>query len=160
MYKDDEGNVIGGKAPSGHEVELVKEESYFFRMSKYADRLLEYYEEHPEFIQPESRKNEMINNFIKPGLEDLAVSRTTFTWGVPVKSDPKHVVYVWIDALSNYITALGYGSEDESLFEKYWPADVQMVGKEIVRFHTIYWPIMLMALDLPLPKKYLGMAGY
>ncbi|WP_279276083.1 methionine--tRNA ligase [Enterococcus faecium] len=155
-YKDDEGNVIGGKAPSGHEVELVKEESYFFRMSKYADRLLEYYEEHPEFIQPESRKNEMINNFIKPGLEDLAVSRTTFTWGVPVKSDPKHVVYVWIDALSNYITALGYGSEDESLFEKYWPADVQMVGKEIVRFHTIYWPIMLMALDLPLPKKVFG----
>ncbi len=125
-------------------------------MSKYADRLLEYYEEHPEFIQPESRKNEMINNFIKPGLEDLAVSRTTFTWGVPVKSDPKHVVYVWIDALSNYITALGYGSEDESLFEKYWPADVQMVGKEIVRFHTIYWPIMLMALDLPLPKKVFG----
>lgn len=156
VYKDDEGNVIGGKAPSGHEVELVKEESYFFRMSKYADRLLEYYEEHPEFIQPESRKNEMINNFIKPGLEDLAVSRTTFTWGVPVKSDPKHVVYVWIDALSNYITALGYGSEDESLFEKYWPADVQMVGKEIVRFHTIYWPIMLMALDLPLPKKIFG----
>ena len=156
VYKDDEGNVIGCKAPSGHEVELVKEESYFFRMSKYADRLLEYYEEHPEFIQPESRKNEMINNFIKPGLEDLAVSRTTFTWGVPVKSDPKHVVYVWIDALSNYITALGYGSEDESLFEKYWPADVQMVGKEIVRFHTIYWPIMLMALDLPLPKKVFG----
>ncbi|EGP4746549.1 methionine--tRNA ligase [Enterococcus faecium] len=156
VYKDGEGNVIGGKAPSGHEVELVKEESYFFRMSKYADRLLEYYEEHPEFIQPESRKNEMINNFIKPGLEDLAVSRTTFTWGVPVKSDPKHVVYVWIDALSNYITALGYGSEDESLFEKYWPADVQMVGKEIVRFHTIYWPIMLMALDLPLPKKVFG----
>ena len=156
VYKDDEGNVIVGKAPSGHEVELVKEESYFFRMSKYADRLLEYYEEHPEFIQPESRKNEMINNFIKPGLEDLAVSRTTFTWGVPVKSDPKHVVYVWIDALSNYITALGYGSEDESLFEKYWPADVQMVGKEIVRFHTIYWPIMLMALDLPLPKKVFG----
>lgn len=156
VYKDDEGKVIGGKAPSGHEVELVKEESYFFRMSKYADRLLEYYEEHPEFIQPESRKNEMINNFIKPGLEDLAVSRTTFTWGVPVKSDPKHVVYVWIDALSNYITALGYGSEDESLFEKYWPADVQMVGKEIVRFHTIYWPIMLMALDLPLPKKVFG----
>lgn len=160
MYKDDEGNVIGGKAPSGHEVELVKEESYFFRMSKYADRLLEYYEEHPEFIQPESRKNEMINNFIKPGLEDLAVSRTTFTWGVPVKSDPKHVVYVWIDALSNYITALGYGSEDESLFEKYWPADVQMVGKEIVRFHTIYWPIMLMALICLYLKKYLGMAGY
>ena len=146
VYRDDEGNVIGGKAPSGHEVELVKEESYFFRMSKYADRLVQYYEEHPEFIQPESRKNEMLNNFIKPGLEDLAVSRTTFSWGIPLKNDPKHVVYVWIDALSNYITALGYGSEDDSLFQKYWPANVQMVGKEIVRFHTIYWPIMLMAL--------------
>ena len=156
VYRDEEGNVIGGKAPSGHEVELVKEESYFFRMSKYADRLLQYYEEHPEFIQPESRKNEMINNFIKPGLEDLAVSRTTFTWGVPVKNNPKHVVYVWIDALVNYITALGYGSDDDSLFQKYWPADVHMVGKEIVRFHTIYWPIMLMALDLPLPKKVFG----
>lgn len=156
VYQDEEGNVIGGKAPSGHEVELVKEESYFFRMSKYADRLLQYYEEHPEFIQPESRKNEMINNFIKPGLEDLAVSRTTFTWGVPVRNNPKHVVYVWIDALINYITALGYGSDDDSLFQKYWPADVHMVGKEIVRFHTIYWPIMLMALDLPLPKKVFG----
>ena len=156
VYRDEEGNVIGGKAPSGHEVELVKEESYFFRMSKYADRLLEYYQEHPEFIQPESRKKEMINNFIKPGLEDLAVSRTTFSWGIPVKDDPKHVVYVWIDALSNYITALGYGSDDDSLFQKYWPADVHMVGKEIVRFHTIYWPIMLMALDLPLPKKVFG----
>lgn len=156
VYRDEEGKVIGGKAPSGHEVELVKEESYFFRMSKYADRLLAYYDEHPEFIQPESRKNEMINNFIKPGLEDLAVSRTTFTWGIPVKNDPKHVVYVWIDALSNYITALGYGSEDDTLFKKYWPADVQMVGKEIVRFHTIYWPIMLMALELPLPKKIYG----
>ena len=156
VYRDDEGNVIGGKAPSGHEVELVKEESYFFRMSKYADRLVQYYEEHPEFIQPESRKNEMLNNFIKPGLEDLAVSRTTFSWGIPLKNDPKHVVYVWIDALSNYITALGYGSEDDSLFQKYWPANVQMVGKEIVRFHTIYWPIMLMALDLPLPKQVFG----
>ncbi|KAF1292651.1 methionine--tRNA ligase [Candidatus Enterococcus leclercqii] len=153
VYRDETGKVIGGKAPSGHEVELVKEESYFFKMSKYADRLLEYYETHPEFIQPESRKNEMVNNFIKPGLEDLAVSRTTFKWGVPVKSDPKHVVYVWIDALSNYITALGYGSDDDSLFQKFWPADIHMVGKEIVRFHTIYWPIMLMALDLPLPKK-------
>jgi methionyl-tRNA synthetase len=122
-------------------------------MSKYADRLLKYYEENPGFIQPESRKNEMINNFIKPGLEDLAVSRTTFEWGVKVKGDPKHVVYVWIDALSNYITALGYGSSDESLYNKFWPADVHLVGKEIVRFHTIYWPIMLMALDLPLPKK-------
>lgn len=154
---DDEGNVIAGKSPdSGHPVELIKEESYFFRMSKYADRLLQYYEEHPEFIQPESRKNEMINNFIKPGLEDLAVSRTVFSWGIPVPSNPKHVVYVWIDALTNYITALGYGTEDDSLFKKYWPADVHMVGKEIVRFHTIYWPIMLMALDLPLPKKVFG----
>lgn len=156
VYRNEDGKVIGGKAPSGHEVELVKEESYFFKMSKYADRLLAYYNEHPEFIQPEARKNEMINNFIKPGLEDLAVSRTTFNWGVPVNADPKHVVYVWIDALSNYITALGYGSEDQSLFEKYWPADVHMVGKEIVRFHTIYWPIMLMALDIPLPKKVYG----
>src|SRR5690625_3856671 len=125
-------------------------------MSKYADRLLEYYEEHPEFIQPESRKKEMINNFIKPGLEDLAVSRTTFDWGVKIPSNPKHVVYVWIDALANYITALGYGTDEDGLFQKYWPADVQMVGKEIVRFHTIYWPIMLMALDLPLPKKIFG----
>ncbi len=153
VYRDAEGNMIGGVAPSGHEVELVKEESYFFRMSKYADRLLQYYEEHPDFIQPESRKNEMINNFIKPGLEDLAVSRTSFDWGIPVPNDPKHVVYVWIDALSNYITALGYGSDDETLFNRYWPADVHFIGKEIVRFHTIYWPIMLMALDLPLPKK-------
>lgn len=134
-------------------VEKVKEESYFFKMSKYADRLLAYYEENPEFIQPESRKNEMINNFIKPGLEDLAVSRTTFDWGVKVPGDPKHVIYVWIDALSNYITALGYGTDNDSKYLKYWPADVHLVGKEIVRFHTIYWPIMLMALDLPLPKK-------
>ena len=156
VYRDEEGKVIGGKAPSGHEVELVKESSYFFRMSKYADRLVEYYDEHPEFIQPESRKNEMLNNFIKPGLEDLAVSRTTFKWGIPVTASPEHVVYVWIDALSNYITALGYGSDDDSLVQKYWPADVHMVGKEIVRFHTIYWPIMLMALDLPLPKKIFG----
>jgi len=134
-------------------VEKVKEESYFFRMSKYADRLLKFYEENPEFIQPESRKNEMINNFIKPGLEDLAVSRTTFDWGIKVPGNPKHVIYVWIDALSNYITALGYGKDDDSKYLKYWPADVHLVGKEIVRFHTIYWPIMLMALDLPLPKK-------
>ena len=126
--------MIGGVAPSGHEVQLVKEESYFFRMSKYADRLLQYYEEHPEFIQPESRKNEMINNFIKPGLEDLAVSRTSFDWGIPVPNDPKHVIYVWIDALSNYITALGYGSDDETLFNRYWPADVHFIGKEIVSF--------------------------
>lgn len=156
VYRDEDGKVIGGKAPSGHEVELVKEESYFFRMSKYADRLLAYYEEHPQFIQPESRKNEMINNFIKPGLEDLAVSRTTFSWGITVDANPKHIVYVWIDALSNYISALGYGSADDQLFKKYWPADVQMVGKEIVRFHTIYWPIMLMALGLPLPKEVFG----
>lgn len=156
VYRDENGNVIGGKAPSGHEVELVKEESYFFRMGKYADWLLDYYKSHPEFIQPESRMNEMINNFIKPGLEDLAVTRTAFKWGVPVLSDPKHVVYVWIDALSNYITALGYGSDDTTLFDKFWPANVQLVGKEIVRFHTIYWPIMLHALGLPLPKQVLG----
>lgn len=143
-----------GNCPDcGRPVEKVKEESYFFKVSKYADRLLQYYEENPAFIQPESRKNEMINNFIKPGLEDLAVSRTTFDWGVKVPGNPKHVIYVWIDALSNYITALGYGTEDASKYETYWPADVHLVGKEIVRFHTIYWPIMLMALDLPLPKK-------
>ncbi|MBO9131288.1 methionine--tRNA ligase [Bacillus sp. 165] len=148
------GKVIGGKSPdSGHSVELVKEESYFFRMGKYVDRLLQFYEENPEFIQPESRKNEMVNNFIKPGLEDLAVSRTSFDWGVKVPGNPKHVIYVWVDALSNYITALGYGSDNEENYKKYWPADVHLVGKEIVRFHTIYWPIILMALDLPLPKK-------
>lgn len=156
VYRDDNGKVIGGKAPSGHEVQLVKEESYFFKMSKYADRLLKYYEEHPDFIQPESRKNEMVNNFIKPGLEDLAMSRTTFNWGVPIPSNPKHVVYVWVDALLNYVTALGYMGTDDSLFKKFWPADVHFVGKEIVRFHTIYWPIILMALDLPLPKKVYG----
>jgi len=137
----------------GKEVKKVKEESYFLKMSKYADRLVKYYEENPEFIQPESRKNEMLNNFIKPGLEDLAISRTTFDWGIKVPGDPKHVIYVWIDALTNYITALGYGTDDESLFKKYWPADVHLMAKEIVRFHTIYWPIILMALDLPLPKK-------
>ncbi|WP_411843010.1 methionine--tRNA ligase [Salinicoccus sp. HZC-1] len=156
VYKDEDGNMIGGVAPSGHEVELVKEESYFFKMSKYADRLEKFYEDNPGFIKPASRRNEMLNNFIRPGLEDLAVSRTTFSWGVPVSSDPKHVVYVWIDALCNYITALGYGSDDDGLFKKFWPADVHMIGKEIVRFHAIYWPIMLMALDLPLPKKLLG----
>lgn len=146
--------LVEGNCPDcGRPVEKVKEESYFFRMSKYADRLLQYYEENPEFIQPESRKNEMINNFLKPGLEDLAVSRTSFDWGIKVPGDPKHVIYVWIDALTNYITALGYGSDDDSKFKKYWPADVHLVGKEIVRFHTIYWPIILMALDLPLPKK-------
>jgi methionyl-tRNA synthetase len=149
-----ERQLVEGNCPDcGRPVEKVKEESYFFRMSKYVDRLLQYYEENPEFIQPESRKNEMINNFIKPGLEDLAVSRTTFDWGIKVPGDPKHVIYVWIDALSNYITALGYGTDNEEKFLKYWPADVHLVGKEIVRFHTIYWPIMLMALDLPLPKK-------
>ncbi|KJW12981.1 methionine--tRNA ligase [Levilactobacillus spicheri] len=153
VYHDDNGKVIGGKAPSGHEVSLVKEQSYFFKMSKYADWLLDFYHSHPHFIQPESRMTEMINNFIKPGLEDLAVSRTTFTWGVPVESDPKHVVYVWIDALLNYITALGYTSDDEGLFKKFWPADVQMVGKEIVRFHSIYWPIVLHALGLEMPKE-------
>ncbi|TWD89592.1 methionyl-tRNA synthetase [Neobacillus bataviensis] len=146
--------LVDGNCPDcGRSVEKVKEESYFFRMSKYVDRLLQYYEENPEFIQPESRKNEMINNFIKPGLEDLAVSRTTFDWGIKVPGNPKHVIYVWIDALSNYITALGYGTEDDAKYKNYWPADVHLVGKEIVRFHTIYWPIMLMAMDLPLPKK-------
>lgn len=152
-----ERQLVNGNCPDcNRPVEKVKEDSYFFRMSKYADRLLEYYENNPEFIQPESRKNEMINNFIKPGLEDLSVSRSSFEWGVKVPGDPKHVIYVWIDALSNYITALGYGSEDESLYRNYWPADVHLVGKEIVRFHTIYWPIMLMALGLPLPKKVFG----
>jgi methionyl-tRNA synthetase len=146
--------LVEGNCPDcGRPVEKVKEESYFFRMGKYADRLMEYYEENPDFIQPESRKNEMINNFIKPGLEDLAVSRTTFDWGIKVPGDPKHVIYVWIDALSNYITALGYGTEKDAKYLNYWPADVHLVGKEIVRFHTIYWPIMLMALDIPLPKK-------
>ncbi|HDF3157599.1 TPA: methionine--tRNA ligase [Staphylococcus aureus] len=146
--------IIGGKSPdSGHEVELVKEESYFFNISKYTDRLLEFYDQNPDFIQPPSRKNEMINNFIKPGLADLAVSRTSFNWGVHVPSNPKHVVYVWIDALVNYISALGYLSDDESLFNKYWPADIHLMAKEIVRFHSIIWPILLMALDLPLPKK-------
>ncbi|HEY4599877.1 MAG TPA: methionine--tRNA ligase [Cerasibacillus sp.] len=143
-----------GKCPDCHRgVEKVKEKSYFFKMSKYADRLIQYYEDHPEFIQPESRKNEMLNNFLKPGLEDLAVSRTTFDWGIKVPNDPKHVVYVWIDALTNYITALGYTTDNDEKYQKYWPADVHLIGKEIVRFHTIYWPIILMALDLPLPKK-------
>jgi methionyl-tRNA synthetase len=137
----------------------MKEQSYFFRMSKYADRLIQYYDEHPEFIEPESRKNEMLNNFLKPGLTDLSVSRTTFEWGIKVPSDPKHVVYVWLDALTNYTNAIGYGSDDPALqekFNKYWPADVHVIGKDIVRFHTIYWPIFLMALDLPLPKKVFG----
>ncbi len=146
-----------GKCPDcGREVELTKEESYFFKISKYQDRLIEYIETHPEFIQPVSRRNEMLNNFLRPGLEDLCVSRTSFDWGIPVTFDTKHVVYVWIDALSNYISALGYLSDDDSLYEKFWPADVQLVGKEIVRFHTIIWPAMLMALDLPLPEKVYG----
>lgn len=149
-----ERQLEDGKCPDcGGMVRKVKEESYFFRTSKYADRLLAYYEAHPDFIQPESRKKEMINNFIKPGLEDLAVSRTAFNWGVTVPSNPKHVVYVWIDALSNYITGLGYGTENDERFKKFWPASVHLMSKEIVRFHTIYWPIILMALDLPLPEK-------
>lgn len=152
-----ETQAVGGKCPDcGRPVELTKEEAYFFKMSKYQDRLLKYIEEHPHFIQPESRKNEMINNFLKPGLEDLCVSRTSFTWGIPVTFDKKHVVYVWIDALSNYITALGYGQDDSTLYNKYWPADVHLVGKDIIRFHTIIWPIMLMALGIPLPEKVFG----
>lgn len=152
-----ESQLVDGKCPDcGRDVEEAHEEAYFFKLSKYQDRLVEYIESHPEFIQPVSRKNEMINNFIKPGLEDLCVSRTSFKWGIPVDFDPNHVVYVWLDALTNYITALGYGSDDESNFNKYWPADLHIVGKEIVRFHTIVWPIMLMALDLPLPKQVFG----
>lgn len=148
-----------GKCPiCGSEVKPMQEEAYFFRMSKYADQLLEYIESHPDFIQPESRKNEMINNFIKPGLQDLCVSRTSFTWGVPVDFDPKHVVYVWIDALTNYITGLGYDADGNSdpMYKKYWPVDLHLIGKDIMRFHTIYWPIMLMALGEPLPKKIFG----
>ncbi len=140
----------------GRPVEKVEEEAYFFKLSKYQDWMIQYIEEHPEFIQPVSRANEMLNNFLRPGLQDLAVSRTSFTWGVPVDFDPGHVVYVWIDALSNYITALGWGSEDDRLYQKYWPADLHLVGKEIVRFHTIIWPIMLHALSLPLPKQVFG----
>lgn len=152
-----ETQLADGKCPDcGREVELTKEESYFFRLSKYQDRLIRHLDENPEFIQPVSRKNEMINNFIKPGLEDLCVSRTSFKWGIPVTFDEKHVVYVWIDALSNYITALGYLSEDDADFRRFWPADVHLVGKEIVRFHTIIWPAMLMALNLPLPKQVYG----
>lgn len=147
-----------GKCPDcGREVHKTKEEAYFFKMSKYQDRLMKHIEEHPEFIQPESRKKEMVNNFLKPGLQDLCVSRTSFSWGIPVEFDPKHVIYVWIDALSNYITAIGYspdGKSDE--YKKYWPADVHIIGKDILRFHTIYWPIMLMALGEPLPKQVFG----
>ena len=152
-----ETQLINGKCPDcGREVHEVSEEAYFFKLSKYQDRLVKYYEENPDFIEPESRKNEMINNFIKPGLADLCVSRTSFDWGIPVTFDDKHVVYVWLDALTNYISALGYLSDDDSLFKKYWPCDLHIVGKEIIRFHTIVWPIMLMALNLPLPKKVFG----
>ena len=154
-----ESQLVDGKCPDcGGEVHDAKEEAYFFKLSKYADRLIQHIEEHPEFIQPVSRKNEMMNNFLKPGLQDLCVSRTTFKWSIPVDFDPKHVVYVWIDALTNYITGLGYdvdGNHGE-LYKKYWPADLHLIGKDIVRFHTIYWPIMLMALDIPLPKQVFG----
>lgn len=152
-----ERQLVDGKCPDcGREVEKVKEESYFFRLSKYQDRLIEHIENNPGFISPQSRQTEMISNFLKPGLDDLCVSRTSFKWGIPVDFDPGHIVYVWVDALSNYITALGYGTEHDELYKKYWPADVHLVGKEIVRFHTIIWPAMLMALDLPLPKQVFG----
>ncbi len=149
-----ETQLVDGKCPDcGREVKKMKEESYFFNMKKYQKRLEEFYEKNPDFIEPISRKNELFNNFIKPGIEDLCVSRTSFDWGIKVKANPKHVIYVWLDALTNYITALGYLSEDDSKFKKYWPADLQIVGKDIIRFHGIYWPIFLMALDLPIPKK-------
>ena len=152
-----ESQLVDGKCPDcGRPVQKGKEESYFFRLSKYADRILKLYEDNPEFLQPKSRINEMVNNFIKPGLQDLCVSRTTIKWGIPVTFDDKHTVYVWVDALTNYITALGYGSEDDSLYKKYWPANLQMVGKEIVRFHTIIWPAILMALDIPVPNRVYG----
>ena len=152
-----ETQLVNGNCPDcGRPVETSKEEAYFFKMSNYADKLMAHIEAHPEFIQPESRKNEMVNNFLKPGLQDLCVSRTSFDWGIPVTFDEGHVVYVWIDALSNYISALGYGSDNDELYRKYWPADVHLIGKDILRFHTIYWPIMLMALDLPLPKQVFG----
>ena len=154
-----ESQLMDGKCPDcGREVTEAEEEAYFFRMSKYADRLMKYYEEHPDFILPVSRRNEMVNNFLKPGLQDLCVSRSTFSWGIPVKTDPKHVVYVWLDALTNYITGLGYHSKGKSGadYERYWPADVHVIGKDIVRFHTIYWPIFLMALGEPLPKHVYG----
>ena len=148
--------LVDGKCPDcGREVKLLKEEAYFFNMKKYADRLLKFYEDNPDFVEPAYRKTEMINNFIKPGLEDLCVTRTSFDWGIKVPNDPKHVIYVWLDALTNYLTALGYMQEDDTLFKKYWPADVQVVGKDIARFHLIYWPIFLMALDLPIPKKFI-----
>ena len=158
VFRDEDGNVTGGIAPSGHQVEWVSEESYFLRLSKYQDRLVEFFKSHPDFITPDGRLNEMLKNFIEPGLEDLAVSRTTFTWGVKVPSDPKHVVYVWIDALINYITALGYGQDEHGNFDLFWQNDenheiIHMIGKDILRFHSIYWPIILMALDLPLPTR-------
>jgi len=152
-----EHQLKDGKCPDcGRDVEVTKEESYFFKLSKYADRLVKYIEDNPHFIQPESRQNEMLNNFLRPGLEDLCVSRTSFNWGIPVTFDEGHIIYVWVDALSNYITALGYSTENDELYKRYWPADVHLVGKEIVRFHTIIWPIMLMALGLPLPKQVFG----
>ncbi|AGM99273.1 methionine--tRNA ligase [Streptococcus iniae] len=154
VFRDASGNVIGGIAPSGHQVEWVSEESYFLRLSKYADRLVAFFNQHPDFIQPDGRMNEMMKNFIEPGLEDLAVSRTTFTWGVSVPSNPKHVVYVWIDALLNYATALGYGQENHDNYDKFWNGTVfHMVGKDILRFHSIYWPILLMMLDMKLPER-------
>lgn len=154
VFRDETGKVIGGIAPSGHEVEWVSEESYFLRLSKYADRLVAFFKEHPDFIQPDGRMNEIVKNFIEPGLEDLAVSRTSFTWGVSVPSNPKHVVYVWIDALLNYVTALGYGQAEHANFDKFWNGTVfHMVAKDILRFHSIYWPILLMMLDLPLPER-------
>ncbi|WP_117280399.1 methionine--tRNA ligase [Streptococcus intermedius] len=154
VFRDESGKVIGGIAPSGHEVEWVSEESYFLRLGKYADRLVEFFHAHPDFIQPDGRMNEIIKNFIEPGLEDLAVSRTTFTWGVPVPSNPKHVVYVWMDALLNYVTALGYGQDEHGNFDKFWNGTVfHMVGKDILRFHSIYWPILLMMLDIKLPER-------
>lgn len=154
VYRDENGKVIGGVAPSGHEVEWVSEESYFLRLSKYQDRLVEFFKSQPDFITPDGRLNEMLKNFIEPGLEDLAVSRTTFTWGVPVPSNPKHVVYVWIDALLNYVTALGYDQDEHGNFDKFWNSTVfHMVGKDILRFHSIYWPILLMMLDIKLPDR-------
>jgi len=154
VYRDENGKVIGGVAPSGHEVEWVSEESYFLRLSKYQDRLVEFFKSQPDFITPDGRLNEMLKNFIEPGLEDLAVSRTTFTWGVPVPSNPKHVVYVWIDALLNYVTALGYDQDEHGNFDKFWNGTVfHMVGKDILRFHSIYWPILLMMLDIKLPDR-------
>ena len=154
VFRDEAGNVTGGIAPSGHEVEWVSEESYFLRLSKYQDRLVEFFKSQPDFITPDGRLNEMLKNFIEPGLEDLAVSRTTFTWGVPVPSNPRHVVYVWFDALLNYVTALGYGQDEHGNFDKFWNGTVfHMVGKDILRFHSIYWPILLMMLDIKLPDR-------